>query len=68
MRPVWPAETTAIEDVAVPAPSAAYTVIEGDAARLASTPPSVDRSCPCHVCAPVVAVAVEPAPPPLVSP
>ena len=68
MRPVWLAETTEIEDVVVPAPSAAYTVIDGDAARFASTPAAVDFSCACQVCAPVVAVAVAPGPPPLVSP
>ena len=68
VRPVWLAETTEIEDVVVPEPSGAYTVIEGDAARFASTPASVDFSWPCQVCAPVVALAVAPEPPPPVSP
>ena len=38
VRPAWFAETTLIDDTAVPAPSAAYTVIEGEAARFASRP------------------------------
>ena len=67
-RPVWPAETTEIEATSVPEPSAAYTVIDGDAARFARTPPSVDCSCAWNVCAPVVEPAVAPGPPPPVSP
>ena len=40
----------------------------GEAPRFASEPPAVDFDCACHVWAPVVAVAVAPVPPPLVSP
>ena len=67
-RPVWPAETTEIEATSVPEPSAAYTVTDGDAARFASTPFSVERSCDWNVCAPVAEPAVAPGPPPPVSP
>ena len=40
----------------------------GDDERFASEPPDVDFSCACHVCAPVLEVAVAPVPPPLVAP
>ena len=36
--------------------------------RLVSTPAAVERCCICQVCAPVVAVAVAPAPPPAFEP
>ena len=68
VRPVCEAETTASDEASVPDPLAALTVIDGEAARFVATPPAVDSSWNCHVCAPVVAVAVAPAPPPLLSP
>jgi hypothetical protein len=40
----------------------------GDEARFVSEPFEVDFSCACQVCAPVVAVAVAPGPPPAVEP
>jgi hypothetical protein len=42
--------------------SALLTVIDGDVARLVSVPPLVDFCCACHVCAPVLDVAVAPGP------
>src|SRR5205085_4569759 len=68
VRPVWLADTVVVPVVSVPVPSAALTVMLGDDERFASDPPDVDLSCACHVCAPVVDVAVAPVPPPLVSP
>jgi hypothetical protein len=66
--PVEATGTEDVDDVSVPAPSAAYTVIDGDDARFVSEPPAVDFSCACQVCAPVAEVAVAPGPPPEVSP
>src|SRR5438046_697442 len=40
----------------------------GDEPRFVSEPPEVDVSFACHVCEPVVAVAVAPGPPPPVAP
>jgi hypothetical protein len=40
----------------------------GDEPRFASDPPEVDLSFACQVCAPVLAVAVAPGPPPAVDP
>jgi hypothetical protein len=47
---------------------AALTTNEGLAPRFVRTPEAVDRSCPCQVWTPVVAVAVAPAPPPAFEP
>ena len=63
VRPVCDAETTLIEAAIVPEPSAAETVMLGDAAVFASDPLEVDFSWICQVCAPVVEVAVAPGPP-----
>ena len=51
-----------------PLPSAAYTVIVGDAPRFVSVPRLDERSFVVQTTPPVVAVAVAPGPPPLVSP
>jgi hypothetical protein len=67
-RPACDADTSVGATVIVPEPSAALRVIEGEEARVVSVPPVVDFSCACQVCAPVVAVAVAPAPPPDLSP
>ncbi len=68
VRPVCDAETLAIDAVSVPEPFAALTVIDGEAPRFVKTPPAVERSWSCQVCAPVAAVAVAPAPPPAFEP
>ena len=68
VRPACDAETFAEEDASVPDPFAALTVIDGDAPTFVKTPPAVERCCSCHACAPVVAVAVAPAPPPAFEP
>jgi hypothetical protein len=68
VRPVCEALTTEVGVVSVPDPSSAFTVTLGEAARLPSVPPDVDFCCACHVCAPVVEVAVAPGPPPAVEP
>src|SRR4051794_20856445 len=68
VRPVWLADTALVPEVSVPEPSAAYTVMLGDEPRLASAPADVDFSCACHVCAPVLEVAVAPGPPEAVEP
>ena len=52
----------------MPDPSAALTVMLGEAPRLVSEPADVDFSCACQVCAPVLEVAVAPGPPLPVSP
>ena len=64
VRPLWLAETTLVPEPIVPEPSAALTVMLGDAARFVRGVPLCDFSAACHVCAPVVAVAVAPGPPP----
>ena len=66
--PAEPLPTFAGNTVIVPVPLAALIVIDGDAPRFVSTPAAVERSCACHVCAPVAAVAVAPAPPPALEP
>ena len=66
--PVEPLPAFAGSTVRVPVPFAALIVIDGEAARFVKTPAAVERSCPCQVCAPVVAVAVAPAPPPAFEP
>ena len=68
VRPVCDAETLLIEAAIVPEPFAALIVIDGEAARFVKTPPAVERSWSCHVCAPVAAVAVAPGPPPAFEP
>jgi hypothetical protein len=68
VRPVWLAETALVPDVSVPEPSAALTVMLGEEPRFVRDPPDVDFSCACHVCAPVLAVAVAPGPPLAVEP
>jgi hypothetical protein len=68
VRPVWDAETLVVGVVRVPEPSAALTVMLGEAPRLVSEPADVDFSCACQVCAPVDDVAVAPGPPLPVSP
>src|SRR5262249_44609244 len=68
---VFPAEPFATLDVggvSGPVPSAAFTVVLGDDAKFVSDPGDVDSSFACHVCAPVVDVAVAPGPPEPVSP
>ena len=68
---VFPADEAAtfvVGVVSVPEPSAALTVTEGDAPRLVTVLPASERWAPCQVCAPVVAVAVAPGPPPAVEP
>ncbi len=67
VRPVCDALTVEIDAAIEPDPSAAYTVMEGDE-MLVKVPLLRDSSCPCHVCAPVVDVAVAPEPPPDLSP
>ena len=62
--PVCDAETFVVVVVAVPAPSGAYSVIVGDAAMAVTTPPAVEASFTCHVCAPGPAAAVAVAPEP----
>ena len=52
----------------MPDPSAALTVMLGEAPRLVSEPAEVDFACACQVCAPVLDVAVAPGPPLPVSP
>jgi hypothetical protein len=54
--------------VRVPAPSAALTVMLGEAALLVSDPAEVDYACACKVCAPVLDVTVAPGPPLAVEP
>ena len=66
--PVEPLPAFAGSTVSVPEPFAALIVIDGDEPRFVSTPAAVERSCACQVCAPVVAVAVAPAPPPAFEP
>ena len=66
--PVEPRTTDVVGVVSVPVPSAALTVTLGDEPRLVRVPAEVDFSCACHVCAPVLAVAVAPGPPPAVEP
>ena len=66
--PPEPYATLLVPVVSVPLPSAALTVMLGDEPRFVSDPADVDFSCACHVCAPVLDVAVAAAPPPLVSP
>ena len=66
--PVEPFATFDVPIVSVPVPSAASTVMLGDEERFVSDPPDVDFSFDCHVCAPVVDVAVAPGPPEPVSP
>ena len=68
VRPVCEALTTEVGVVSVPAPSAALTVMLGEAARLASEPAAVDFAWACQVCAPVDEVAVAPGPPLAVEP
>ena len=68
VRPVWLAETFVVGVVSVPVPSAALTVMLGEAARLVSEPAEVDFACACQVWAPVDEVAVAPGPPPAVDP
>ena len=68
VRPVWPAETLLVPGDIVPLPSAAYTVMLGELPIFVSEPADVDFSCVCHVCAPVLDVAVAPGPPPAVDP
>ena len=62
--PACEADTAIGDAVIVPDPSAASTVIAGDAAIEVRTPAAVEASCTCHVCAPGVdgAVAVPPDP------
>ena len=58
---VWgpaPLTTFETEELIVPEPFAARTVIEGDEARFVIVPVEIPRDCACQVCAPVVAVAV----------
>jgi hypothetical protein len=57
-----------VEVVSVPDPSAALTVMLGEAPRLVSEPVDVDFSCACQVCAPGAEVTVAPGPPLPVSP
>src|SRR5205085_5219596 len=66
--PVEPFATFDVPVVSVPVPSAASTVMLGDEERFVSDPPDVDFSVACHVCTPVVDVAVAPGPPEPVSP
>jgi hypothetical protein len=66
--PLEPFATFDVGVVSVPVPSAASTVMLGDDARFVSDPADVDFSFACHVCAPVVDVAVAPGPPEPVSP
>ncbi len=68
VRPVCEAETTASDEASVPDPLAALIVIDGEAPMFVKTPPAVECSWNCQVCAPVVAVAVAPAPPPAFEP
>src|SRR5436189_243802 len=68
---VFPVElrgTALVDDVSVPEPSAALTVMLGEEPRLARLPPLVDFSCACQVWAPVLDVAVAPGPPLAVEP
>ena len=68
---VFPVEANGTEVVGVvrvPEPSAAFTVMLGEAPRFVSEPAEVDFSCACHVCAPVEEVAVAPGPPLAVEP
>ena len=55
-------------EMCVPLPSDAFTVMDGDDARLVSVPPDVDFSWACHVCVPVELDAVAPDPPDDLSP
>ena len=66
--PVDPAETLVVGVVRVPVPFAALTVMLGEELRLVRVPPDVDLSWACHVCGPVLDVAVAPDPPPEVTP
>ena len=68
VRPVWLAETLLVPLVSVPEPSGALTVMLGDDPRFVKVPVLRAFCCACHVCAPVVALAVAPGPPPLVAP
>ena len=68
VRPVCDADTLPGAAASVPAPFFALIVIEGEEPMFVYTPPVVALSWTCHVCAPVAAVAVAPAPPPLLSP
>ena len=62
------AATFVVGVVRVPEPSAALTVTLGEAPRFVIVPVATERCSPCQVCAPVVAVAVAPGPPPAVEP
>ena len=66
--PVDEAATFVVGVVRVPEPSAALTVTDGEAPRLVIVLAVTERWAPCQVCAPVVAVAVAPGPPPAVEP
>ena len=60
--PVEPAEKLVVGVVKVPVPSSAYTLTEGEEARVVSVAAWVDFSCACQICAPPVDVAVAPSP------
>ena len=68
VSPACEPETAERLDVIVPVPSAAYTVIDGEAPMFVNVPRLEERSLIVQVAAPVVDVAVAPGPPPLVSP
>ena len=68
VRPVCEALTTEVGVVRVPEPLAALTVMLGEEPRFVSVPALRAFCWACQVCAPVVAVAVAPGPPPLVAP
>ena len=68
VRPVCEALTTEVGVVRVPEPFAALTVMLGEEPRFVSVPVLCAFCWACQVCAPVVAVAVAPGPPPLVAP
>ena len=68
---VLPAEPFTTEDVGVvndPDPSAAYTLIDGEAERLVSVPPETAFDCVCQVAEPAVEEAVAPGPAEAVEP
>ncbi len=68
VRPVCALLTEPVGVVSVPEPSAASTVMLGEAPRFASELVASDFSCACQVCAPPTDGAVAPGPPPAVEP
>ena len=56
--PVAPLATFETEELIVPEPFGARTVIDGDDARFVIVPVEIPRDCACQVWAPVVAEAV----------